>query len=211
MKKKNKWLKILISIVIIFILLLSSLAFCYNSYFKPTTNVTSINSEIEINPLELAIKLIPKQASFSLKEIKVNSNINFTDADITNLAILAINQDNIAKNFITGLKVSIENNSIHVFVQFKYLNIPLEAKLIFNCSCQNGQAILTYQSGKVGFVNIPSSIIFNQLTSNEFITVYPNENQLALNFKGASNIHITKFDIVNNQLSIGIEAILKLF
>lgn len=211
MKKKGKAFKIIISIIIIILITIGGTFFTYKSYFAPKVPVTSINSTIEVNPLELALKLIPKNVDFSLGEISANSNIEFTENDLTNFAILAIQQNQHLKDIVTGLKFVISNNTITLYVQFKYSGIPFEAKLNFSCLANNGEAIIHYESGKIGFINIPSSLLFKYLKSNEFINIYPNDSNIALKFAGAKNISINSFKINGNKLSIGLEASLRLF
>lgn len=211
MNKKKKLFKVIISLLIAFSLFFIGIFITYNNYFAPKVNVTSIDSTINVNPLELAIKLIPKDSSFSFKEIKTNSTIDLTEKDLTNLSILVIQQNPKLSQFLTGLQFCVNNDKLTLYVEFKYFNIPLEAKLNFNCYSENGKAILHYDSGNLGFISISSSTIFNYLASNEFITVNSKENNIELNFPNSKNLTVTEFNIVNNKLEINLEAILKLF
>ena len=86
---KNKRKVILIPIIILIVIILGAFSL-YQFSFKPKVPVTPITSEIKVDPLELALKLIPNDLNFSLKEIVTKSNIELSDDDLTNLAILAI-------------------------------------------------------------------------------------------------------------------------
>lgn len=211
MKKKSKAFKVIISIIVVILIIVFGSLFTYEAYFAPKVPVTSIDTTIEVNPLELALKLLPNKVDLSLNGVKVNSNIELTENQLTDFAILAIQNNQEVQKFVNGLKFNINNNKVTLYVKFTYGGIPLEAQLNFNCLSQNGQAIIHYESGNIGFIKIPASVIFNRLKSNEFITVYPNDQNIALNFKSVKNISINSFTVNGNKLDIGLEASLKLF
>ncbi len=211
MKKKSKAFKVIVSIIVIILIILFGSLFTYEKYFSPKVPVTSIDSTIEVNPLELALKLLPNKVDLSLGQLKLNSNIELTENQLTDFAILAVQNNQEIQKFINGLKFNINDNKVTLYVKFTYAKIPLEAQLNFTCLSQDGQAIIHYESGNIGFIKIPASVIFNKLKSNEFITVYPTEQNIALNFKSIKNISINSFTVNGNKLDIGVETSLKLF
>lgn len=207
---KNKSKVILIPIIILIIIILGAFSL-YQFSFKPKVPVTPITSEIKVDPLELALKLIPNDLNFSLKEIVTKSNIELSDVDLTNLAILAIQNDPNINDKIEGLKVLIDGKYLNLYIQFKYLNIPLEAKLTFSCFSKNGNGILHYEGGKLGFININKNIIFNNLTSNNAIDVDKANSDIILKLKDNYNITLNFFEIVNDTLKLGVQTKFKLF
>lgn len=207
---KNKRKVILIPIIILIVIILGAFSL-YQFSFKPKVPVTPITSEIKVDPLEVALKLIPNDLNFSLKEIVTKSNIELSDVDLTNLAILAIQNDPNISDKIEGLKVLIDGQYLDLYIQFKYLNIPLEAKLTFSCSSKDGNGILHYEGGKLGFININKNIIFNNLTSNNAIDVDKANSDIILKLKDNYNITLNFFEIVNNTLKLGVQTRFKLF
>lgn len=207
---KNKSKVILIPIIILIVIILGAFSL-YQFSFKPKVPVTPITSEIKVDPLELALKLIPNDLNFSLKEIVTKSNIELSDDDLTNLAILAIQNDPNINDKIEGLKVLIDGKYLNLYIQFKYLNIPLEAKLTFSCFSKNGNGILHYEGGKLGFININKNIIFNNLTSNNAIDVDKANSDIILKLKDNYNITLNFFEIVNDTLKLGVQTKFKLF
>ncbi len=207
---KNKSKVILIPIIILIVIILGAFSL-YQFSFKPKVPVTPITSEIKVDPLEVALKLIPNDLNFSLKEIVTKSNIELSDVDLTNLAILAIQNDPNINDKIEGLKVLIDGKYLNLYIQFKYLNIPLEAKLTFSCFSKNGNGILHYEGGKLGFININKNIIFNNLTSNNAIDVDKANSDIIIKLKDNYNITLNFFEIVNDTLKLGIQTKFKLF
>ena len=207
---KNKSKVILIPIIILIVIILGAFSL-YQFSFKPKVPVTPITSEIKVDPLEVALKLIPNDLNFSLKEIVTKSNIELSDDDLTNLAILAIQNDPNINDKIEGLKVLIDGKYLNLYIQFKYLNIPLEAKLTFSCFSKNGNGILHYEGGKLGFININKNIIFNNLTSNNAIDVDKANSDIILKLKDNYNITLNFFEIVNDTLKLGVQTKFKLF
>lgn len=207
---KNKRKVILIPIIILIVIILGAFSL-YQFSFKPKVPVTPITSEIKVDPLEVALKLIPNDLNFSLKEIVTKSNIELSDVDLTNLAILAIQNDPNINDKIEGLKVLIDGKYLNLYIQFKYLNIPLEAKLTFSCFSKNGNGILHYEGGKLGFININKNIIFNNLTSNNAIDVDKDNSDIILKLKDNYNITLNFFEIVNDTLKLGVQTKFKLF
>lgn len=207
---KNKSKVILIPIIILIVIILGAFSL-YQFSFKPKVPVTPITSEIKVDPLEVALKLIPNDLNFSLKEIVTKSNIELSDVDLTNLAILAIQNDPNINDKIEGLKVLIDGKYLNLYIQFKYLNIPLEAKLTFSCFSKNGNGILHYEGGKLGFININKNIIFNNLTSNNAIDVDKANSDIILKLKDNYNITLNFFEIVNDTLKLGVQTKFKLF
>ncbi len=207
-KSKGKF--ILIPIIILLVIIIGAFSL-YKFSFEPKVPVTPITSEIKVDPLDVAIKLIPNDLDFSLKEIVTKSNIELSDVDLTNLAILAIQKDSNLSQKIDGLKVLIDGKYLNLYVQFKYLNIPLEAKLTFTCSSKDGNGILHYEGGKLGFININKDIIFDNLTSTDSISFDKANSNIILKLKNNYNISVNSFEIVNNNLRIGVQTVFKLF
>lgn len=207
-KKKRNF--ILIPIIIIIALILGTFAL-YKYSFEPKVPVTPITSEVKVNPLDMAIKLIPNKLNFSSNEIITKSNIELSDSDLTNLALLSIKENPNASDKIDGLKVLIDGNYINLYIQFKYLNIPLEAKLTFSTSAQNGNGILHYEGGKLGFINISKDIVFDNLVSNSVMDVDKANGNLILKFKENYNISITNLKVEGNKVKIELQASFKPF
>ncbi|MGG5462242.1 hypothetical protein [Clostridium sp. B9] len=182
-KKKKRLLVITLSLVFFIMASIIGVRLVYKSYFAPKVPVTPINSNIELNNWNLIKKFLPSNVDLSLKEINVESTTEFSDKELTDLFILALREEPDAIKNLTGLKVDIENNDINIYANIKYKDIPFQAKLVFTGQSKDGKGIFHYKEGKVGFINIPKDMIFENLQNNSLLSFDKNNGDIILSFK----------------------------
>lgn len=199
--------------ILVFILILILGGFCiYNFSFKPQVEVTSLDSPSTLTEWDLAKKFIPKDIDFSLSGLSATSDTNFSDADLTSLFIAVIKNDPNLAEYVTGLQVNMENNNtIDIYVNLKYKNIPIQAHLIFNCMAVNGKGILHYESGKVGFISIPKDTLFSQAKDNDIFQFNKTEGDIILSFPSIKYLNVRDMSSTMNNLNIKFNATIKFF
>lgn len=194
--------KILIGIIITLAILSLIVLGVYNFSFKPTETVDSVNKTVTIDPIKLSKKFLPKDINLSLEELTAESNTEFNSNELTDLFIEAINKMPDLKNYLSGIKVSLDNNLINVYANIKYYNIPFQAKLIFSAKAIDGKGILHYESGKLGFISISKDTIFENLKNNSLITFDKISGDIILSLEGLDNIDIKDIKIKDDDLVI---------
>ena len=198
----SKGKKILATIISIIIAIIIGIVITYFVSFKPKVATTPITTNIQINELDLIKKFIPTNVDLSLKGISATSDASFSEKELTDLAIYAVNQSPEAKKYVTGLKVSIEGNDIVIYVTAKEKGIPFEIKLIFEPSAKDGMGIFHYVSGNVGFIKIPKDIIFEKLINNSLVQFDKNRGDIILHFAKVHQIKIENIYIKENNINI---------
>lgn len=186
----NKGKKIFFSILTTLIILIIAVVVTYFVSFKPVTPTTSINSNVQINELDIAKKFIPDNIDLSFKGISATSDAQFSAQELTNLAIYAVNQSPEAQKYVTGIQVQIINGNLVIYVTFKYAGVPFEGKLVFEPYAKDGKGMFHYVSGNIGFIQIPKDLIFDNLTNNEIIQFDKNNGDIILHFNKINQIKI---------------------
>ena len=206
-KGKKIFLGIIIAIAIIIIGIIAT----YYISFSPKTATTSIDTPIEINQLNLAKKFIPKDIGLSFTGITATSNTVFSSQELTELAILAVQQIPEAKEYVTGLKVTIENDDVVIYAPIKYHGIPLEARFIFKPYAKDGKGIFHYESGNIGFIQIPKDVIFEKMSDNSIVQFNKTNGDIILHFNEIKQITVTDLYAKNSNIAIKFEGKINFF
>lgn len=207
--KKKRILTIILTIFIILSILGVGTYGAYYKYFYPKTPVKSIDTPIALDKWRLLVKFLPDNFKFSFKEIYVESDTKFTQEELTDIAIAAVNELPQLKEYITGLSVKIEGAYINIYVHFKYKNIPLEAKLTFTATSLDGKGIFHYDSGKIGFFNISKDFLFSKLEDTSIVQFNKITGDIILSFEGIKQLQVKNININNNKLEIIFRGTLK--
>lgn len=205
--KIKKLLLILLSIIVI---LFAILAFCYYNYFYPKFETKSIDSEITLSSTNIALKFIPKDLKFSPNEISAQSQAEFTEEELTDIFIAAINEVPEAKEYLNGLSVEISDDGMTIYINGKYHNIPIGGKLTFTAYSNDGKGVFHYEEGKIGFFNIPKETLFNNLEDNLFFQFDKDNDDIILSFPSLNQIQVTNIETKDNVLKIDFKGLLTL-
>lgn len=197
MKKALIWI---LSIIIILVIAIIGL---YYISFRPKIETTPVNGTVKVNTFEIAKKFIPSDIHLDRQGIDATSNINLTQDELTNLAAYAVSKSSDITKYVTGLKViTADNNNLIVYITGQLSNISSQARVDFNIKSENGCAVLKYEGGKIGFLPIPESLIFNNLQSNDYIQVNKQDGTITINPKNIKGLNITHLSSDNSGLNL---------
>lgn len=199
MSKLNK--KILI-LPIIIITIIVSLFITYKVSFEPRIQVTLINSKTPVDTKTLLKKFIPNNIDLNSSGIKLESSASFSEEEITNLIISFIKSNSIKPEELTGLQTIINDNHLLLYINFNYKGIPLQAVSDFTVSVKNNDAVLHYNYGKVGFIDIPKSYIFNYIENNSIISKDEVNNDIFISLYKDYGISIKEANLNNSKLNL---------
>lgn len=205
----GKGKKILTSIIIIIVVLILAIVGIYYVSFRPKVETTPVSANVPVNVAAIAKKFVPSDISLSSNGISATSNVKLTSPELTNLAAYAVSKSPSATKYITGIKVSPENNNLDVYVTGKLDNVSSQAKLTFSVKSQDGSAVIHYEGGKVGFLSIPQSLIFDKLKSNDAITVDKAKGDIIVNVEKLKGLSVTNMSVNNSELDIDLNAKIK--
>ncbi|AQM60751.1 hypothetical protein [Clostridium baratii] len=187
-------------ITILTILLLIFLT--YKISFAPKVKVIPIDSRVELNSKALIKKFIPKDIDLSLNGIKLNSNVSLSEEEITGLILNSVDKNILIDNNVTGINTVINGDELFLYINFEYKGIPLQAVLNFNTYAKNGNAILHYNYGKVGFINISKSYLSNLIENNSILKVDNDNNNITLSLSKDYGIFIDDTYFKDSSLNI---------
>lgn len=202
MSKLGKRLLILIIAILIIII---SCFVTYKVSFEPKVQVTSINSEISINPKSLLKKFIPNNIDLNFSEIKLESNASFTQEEITDLIISFIQNDELISKQVTGVKAIINDDHLLLYINFNYKGIPVQGVLDFTISAKNHEAILHYNFGKIGFINISKQTIFDSIENGSIISKDEAKNDIFISLYNDYGISIQDASFNDSNLNLKFE------
>lgn len=205
--KKGK--KILTSIIVIIIILILAVVGIYFISFKPKVQTTPVSGNVPVNVAAIAKKFIPSDIKLTSNGINATSNVKLTSPELTNLAAYAVSKSPAATKYVTGVKVATENNKLAVYVTGQLHDVSSQAKLNFSVKSQDGSAVLHYEGGKIGFLSIPQSLIFDKLKSNNYITVDKANSDIIVNVKKLKGLSITNMSVNNSDLDIVLNSQIK--
>lgn len=198
----NKLSKKILLIILVIITIITSLFITYKVSFEPKVQVTSINSEIPVDTKNLIKKFIPNNIDLNLSGIKLESSVSFSEEEITNLIISFIKSNSIISEKLTGLQAIINNDHLLLYINFNYKGIPLQAVLDFTVSVKNNDAVLHYNYGKIGFINIPESYIFNYIENNSIISKDEANNNIFISLYKEYGISIKQANLNGSKLNL---------
>lgn len=204
MSKKKFKLKILIIPIIIIAIIIGALFCTYENYFAPKVPVTSVYTTVNLDPSKLVLDFIPNKTTFSSSKISLSSDGTISDTDLTDIIILVLqNVSNSTMKEITGIQVKIVDNKVNVYATFNYLNIPFEVHFVFTPEVVNGQAVLHYEQGNIGFISLSKNMVFKHLSDKSFMTIDSENGNINLIFNNSNKIKINTFTTDGSSLKIG--------
>ncbi|WP_054199610.1 hypothetical protein [Clostridium baratii] len=195
---KRGFIAFLITILTILLLILLT----YKISFAPKVKVIPIDSRVELNSKALIKKFIPKDIDLSLNGIKLNSNVSLSEEEITGLILNSVDKNILIDNNVTGINTVINGDELFLYINFEYKGIPLQAVLNFNTYAKNGNAILHYNYGKVGFINISKSYLSNLIENNSILKVDNDNNNITLSLSKDYGIFIDDTYFKDSSLNI---------
>lgn len=195
---KRGFIAFLITILAILLLIFLT----YKISFAPKVKVIPIDSRVELNSKALIKKFIPKDIDLSLNGIKLNSNVSLSEEEITGLILNSVDKNILIDNNVTGINTVINGDELFLYINFEYKGIPLQAVLNFNTYAKNGNAILHYNYGKVGFINISKSYLSNLIENNSILKVDNDNNNITLSLSKDYGIFIDDTYFKDSSLNI---------
>ncbi|BFK81424.1 hypothetical protein I3900191A7_15690 [Clostridium baratii] len=195
---KRGFIAFLITILTILLLIFLT----YKISFAPKVKVIPIDSRVELNSKALIKKFIPKDIDLSLNGIKLNSNVSLSEEEITGLILNSVDKNILIDNNVTGINTVINGDELFLYINFEYKGIPLQAVLNFNTYAKNGNAILHYNYGKVGFINISKSYLSNLIENNSILKVDNDNNNITLSLSKDYGIFIDDTYFKDSSLNI---------
>lgn len=198
----SKLRKRLLILIIAIIVVIASLFVTYKVSFEPKVQVTSISSETSVDNKALLRKFIPNNIDLNFSGIKLESNASFTEEEITNLIVAFIKSDDLMSQKVTGVQAVIDNNHLLLYINFNYNGIPVQGVLDFTISAQNNEAILHYNSGKIGFINISKKSIFDSIENGSVVTKDENTNDIFVSLYNDYGISIKKANLNDSKLNL---------
>lgn len=199
----GKGKKILIGLISVIIILVIVIVGVYFVSFRPKVETTPVNGTVQVNTVAIAKKFIPSDIKLSKDGVSATSNVKLNSSELTNLAAYAVSKSPTATKYITGLKVATDNNNkLVVYVTGKLNNIPSQAKIDFSVKPEDGSAVLHYDGGKIGFLSIPKSLIFDKLRSNDYIHVDKSNGDITINPQEIKGLNISNISVNKSDLDI---------
>ncbi|MFR5265530.1 cytochrome c oxidase assembly factor Coa1 family protein [Clostridium sp.] len=199
----GKGKKILIGLISIIIILIIAVIGIYFVSFRPKVETTPVNGTVHVDTVAIAKKFIPSDIKINKNGVSATSNVKLNSSELTNLAAYAVSKSPTATKYITGLKVATDNNNhLVVYVTGKLNNIPSQAKINFSVKSEDGSAVLHYDGGKVGFISIPKSLIFDKLRSNNYIHIDKNNGDITINPQEIKGLNIKDISVNKSDLDI---------
>ncbi|AIY83994.1 hypothetical protein U729_2701 [Clostridium baratii str. Sullivan] len=195
---KKGFIAFLITILTILLLIFLT----YKISFAPKVKVIPIDSKVELNSKALIKKFIPKDIDLSLNGIKFNSNVSLSEEEITGIILNSVDKNVLIDNNVTGINTVINRDELFLYINFEYKGIPLQAVLNFNTYAKNGNAILHYNYGKVGFINISESYLSNLIGDNSILKVDNDNNNITLSLSKDYGIFIDDTYFKDSSLNI---------
>ncbi|GAA0126612.1 hypothetical protein [Clostridium sp. ATCC 25772] len=198
-----------IKILIVIISLFFSLAALYYFGFYPNTTLKSMDSTIEFNEKDFVDKFLPKDFKLNLSELSLKSHTTLNEEELTDLCILAAKKDSNLNNYLDGLKIEIDGDSLILNANVKYNKIPFRTKFVFKPYAENNTILLKYQKGSIGFIPVSSEKIFSAIEDTDFIQVDKANDNIILNFSAIKYLDIKDLSVADNSITIDFEATLK--
>ncbi|MGL4990921.1 MAG: hypothetical protein ACRC57_07150 [Sarcina sp.] len=200
----KKGTKIFIGIIIFIVVVIALLIGIYYTQISPSVDTTPINNA-QVNVNEIAKKFIPQDIDISLNGISAKSNVQLSSKELTDMAAYAISKSPSAAKYVEGIKVEPNGNNLVLYITAAYKGIPAQAKVVFSVQSVNGNGVLKYDYGNVGFISIPKSIIFNNLDSNEYISINKQDGSITINTDKLKGIKIGNMSINGSNLEIDLD------
>ncbi|MGL5767206.1 MAG: hypothetical protein ACRCX8_16355 [Sarcina sp.] len=175
--------KIIIGIIIAIVIIIVAGFGVYYFSFKPSVSTTPVSAVTEAQINSVTQKFNPQNIAQNATNLgNGKKQVSLTPEDLSNVAAYAVSKEPSVAKYVTGVTVQPENNNqVAVYVTGKLKGVSSQAKLNFNILNENGQTTLQYDGGKVGFISIPQSELFEKLHDNNYITVNKQNGTIVLN------------------------------
>lgn len=196
--------KIVIGIIIAIVIIIVGIFGIYFVSFKPSVDTTSVATANE----EQANSVVKKFTSQSISQNAVDvgngkKEVSLTTQELSNVVAYAVSKEPSVSKYVTGVKVQPEdNNKIAVYATGNLKGVSSQAKLNFTISNDNGQTTLQYNGGKVGFVSIPESELFDKIHDNDYITVNKQNGTITINPDAISGQTIDSINANSSKLNV---------
>ena len=115
------------------------------------------------------------------------------------------------KENINGILVDIENNEIKLIVNAKYKFIPVEINLMFDCRSEDGDAVLHYKKGNIGFISISKEKIFQGIKENKWIKIDKENGDIIVTLDTIDGLEITDVKAEKDNIELSIHGDISLF
>lgn len=201
-------------LIIIFICL--SLTTTYFLGFYPYKNLLSINtSSSDINLSYLINKLSNSKLNLSSNALSFCTNITLNENDLNDILMNLLKEYNDTTNInnlnITGVNSKIDNNKITILFNASYHKIPFRGHITFTPAFKSNKIMLHLDECKIGFINIRKNIILNKISTNNFINVNFDTNEIILNLDKIPELKIENINITNDNLIITFQGELNIY
>ncbi|MGL4741273.1 MAG: hypothetical protein ACRC41_10770 [Sarcina sp.] len=201
--------KIIIGIIIAIIIIVIAAFGVYYVSFKPSVSTTPVSAVSQSQVDSVTQKFNPQNIAQNATDLgNGKKQVSLTPEDLSNVAAYAVAKEPSVAKYVTGVKVQPENgNKVAVYVTGKVKGVSSQAKLNFNVVNQNGQTTLQYDGGKVGFVSIPESELFEKLHDNNYITVNKQSGTVTINPNLISGQQIDSINANSANLNVILSAL----
>ncbi|WP_297638367.1 hypothetical protein [uncultured Clostridium sp.] len=200
----KKGVKVLIGIIIALIIIIVGVFAVYYISFKPNTETVSVATASESSANAVLQKFTPEYIENNAKNLgNGKKEISLSSDELSNLVAYTVSQSPSISKYVTGVKIQPENdNEVDMYVTGDLKGVSSQAKLTFEVENKNGQTVLEYESGKVGFISIPENELFSRLHDNNYITVNSLDGTIAINPTAISGQTIAGMRVSNSNLNI---------
>lgn len=197
----GKGKKILIGIIIAIIIIVLAIIGTYYIAFKPKVETAPITQMTQVDKITIANKFKAVE-DIAKSGVKKQANVELTSPELTTMAAEVVSKSPTAKKYITGVKVATDKNHLVLYVTGALNKVSSQAKINFTVKSENGNAVLHYEGGKVGFINIPESEILSRIPNNNYITVDKQDGDIIINPKEKDGLNISDMKINKSNLNI---------
>lgn len=148
-------------------------------------------------------KKLPK--NFSLKNKKIQTEIEISEEDLENLIMSNVNKD----ERIQAIDVVIENNSLRIFISQKMMKyIPVEASLLFKPGIEDDKAKLVLEESKFGRFKLSKKKVLEKMMNADvrFFQARPLEGDIILEDSELKDtLRVTNINFKDKKVFLGIE------
>lgn len=196
--------KIIIGIIIAIVIIIVGIFGIYFVSFKPSVSTTSVATANAQEADSVAQKFTPQSIEKNATNVgDGKKEVSLSTQELSNVVAYAVSKQPTASKYVTGVKVQPEEgNKIAVYTTGKVKGVSSQAKLNFNISNDNGQTTLHYDSGKVGFVSIPKSELFDEIHDNEYIKVNKQDGTITINPNAINGQAIDEISANGSKLNV---------
>lgn len=200
----KKGVKVLIGIIIALIIIIVGVFVVYYISFKPNTKTVSVATASESSANAVLQKFTPEYIENNAKNLgNGKKEISLSSDELSNLVAYTVSQSPSISKYVTGVKIQPENdNEIDMYVTANVKGVSSQAKLTFEIEKEDGQTVLDYESGNVGFISISENELFSRLRNNNYITVDGQNGTIAINSSAISGQMIAGMNVSNSNLNI---------